>query len=232
MSLDIRIEQTLAAFSLNLSLSLEGPIVGVFGPSGAGKTTLLNCLAGLSRPKAGRIALGDDVWFDSTTRTFAPPHRRRIGYVFQEGRLFPHLSVRQNLLYGRVFARGAKQVVDFDQVVALLGLEALLLRRPRNLSGGEQQRVGIGRALLRNPRLILMDEPLAALDAARRREILPYIEQLRDAFGIPTVYVSHAYDEIERLADEIVLLEKGRVTELRRRERAPRPSFDARDRRG
>ena len=144
-----------------------------------------------------------------------PPHRRRIGYVFQEGRLFPHLTVRQNLFYGRWLSRRAGHLVDADAVVALLGIEPLLARHPRNLSGGEQQRVAIGRALLASPRLLLMDEPLASLDAARRAEILPYIERLRDNFAIPIVYVSHAAEEVERLANEIVSIADGRVVAQR-----------------
>ena len=219
MTLSLDITHRAGAFELSAQLALAGPITALFGPSGAGKTTLLNVIAGLVRPLQGRIAFDGEIWFDSATKTFTPPHRRRIGYVFQEGRLFPHLDVRGNLTYGRWFARRAERLVAFDEVVALLGIEDLLARRPRNLSGGEQQRVSIGRALLMNPRLILMDEPLAALDAARRAEVLPYIERLRNRFAIPIVYVSHAVEEVERLADEIVTMEAGRVMGVKRLER-------------
>ncbi len=215
MSVFLDIRHRVGEFDLNVSLTLEGPISALFGPSGAGKSTLLNILAGLSRPQGGRLAVNGDVWFDSAARIFTPPHKRRIGYVFQEGRLFPHLNVKQNLNYGRWFAGRTPRQVPFDEVVALLGIEPLLTRRPRRLSGGEQQRVAIGRALLMSPRLILMDEPLAALDAARRADILPYIEKLRDRFAIPIVYVSHAIDEVERIADEIVTIEGGRVKDVR-----------------
>ncbi len=220
MSFDIGIRHRAGDFALDVSLSLKGPVSALFGPSGAGKTTLLNLLAGLARPREGRIVIDGEPWCDTAADIFVPPHRRRIGYVFQDARLFPHLSVRRNLNYGRWLARGRGKTVTLDEVTALLGLEPLLARRPGALSGGEQQRVAIGRALLTNPRLILMDEPLSALDAARRAEILPFIERLRDRFAIPIVYVSHAIDEVERIADEIVSLEGGRVTGVRRGLRA------------
>lgn len=214
--LDIDVRHRAGAFTLDAKLACQGPVTALFGPSGAGKTTLLNMLAGLVRPQAGRIVFAGDVWFDSERRIFVKPHARGVGYVFQEGRLFPHLGVRRNLLYGESFAQGRAPVASFDEIVHLLGLEPLLDRRVRHLSGGEQQRVAIGRALLARPRLLLMDEPLAALDAARRAEILPYLERLRARFGAPTVYVSHARDEVERLADELALVEGGRARELRR----------------
>ena len=215
MTVEIVARHRTGTFELDVALSLEGPVSALFGPSGAGKTTLLHILAGLLRPRQGRIAVDGETWFDTAAGIFVPPHRRRIGYVFQEGRLFPHLTVRQNLLYGRWFHRHARHLVDADAVVALLGIEPLLGRHPRNLSGGEQQRVAIGRALLASPRLLLMDEPLASLDAARRAEILPYIERLRDNFAIPIVYVSHAAEEVERLANEIVSIADGRVVAVR-----------------
>jgi molybdate transport system ATP-binding protein len=215
MSLEIVAHHRIGTFDLDVALTLEGPVTALFGPSGAGKTTLLQILAGLLRPRQGRIAIDGEVWFDTEAGIFVPPYRRRIGYVFQEGRLFPHLTVRQNLLYGRWLSHRASRLIDVDAVVALLGIEPLLARHPRNLSGGEQQRVAIGRALLASPRLLLMDEPLASLDAARRAEILPYIERLRDNFAIPIVYVSHAAEEVERLANEIVSLADGRVVAVR-----------------
>jgi molybdate transport system ATP-binding protein len=215
MSVEIVARYRVGSFDLDVALSLAGPVTALFGPSGAGKTTFLNILAGLLQPRQGRIAIDGEVWFDEEAGIFVPPHRRRIGYVFQEGRLFPHLTVRQNLLYGRWLSRRTGRLVDTGAVVALLGIEPLLARHPRNLSGGEQQRVAIGRALLASPRLLLMDEPLASLDAARRAEILSYIERLRDNFAIPIVYVSHAAEEVERLADEIVSIADGRVVALR-----------------
>lgn len=188
-------------------------MVGLFGPSGSGKTTVLNVIAGLVRPDAGRVVIDERVLLDTAGKVFAPPHKRRIAYVFQEGRLFPHLSVRQNLVYGRWFTPRRERWGGFDEIVALLGIGALLERRPKTLSGGEQQRVAIGRALLASPRLLLMDEPLAALDDARKGETLPYIERLRDELAIPIVYVSHSLAEVERLTRHIVRLEGGRVAE-------------------
>ena len=216
MSVDIDIQHKAGPFSLDVKLDCAGPVTAIFGPSGAGKTTLLNILAGLVRPTEGRIRVGDRVWLDAGRGIFVPPHERAIGYVFQEGRLFPHLSVRHNLVYGEAFAKNRPQVASFDEVVDLLGLAPLLTRRTRNLSGGEQQRVAIGRALLARPRLMLMDEPLASLDAARRAEILPYLDRLRARFAIPTLYVSHSAEEVERLADEVATIEAGRITGVRR----------------
>ena len=209
MSLDIKVVMALPDFVLDVDVRLGRRITAISGASGAGKTTLLNVVAGLARPQAGRIALGDVVFIDSAAGVFLPAHKRRIGYVFQEGRLFPHLDVRKNLVYGQ--PAGHRATRDFDDVVALLGLGGLLARGPDRLSGGERQRVAIGRALLSQPALLLMDEPLAAVDAARRTEILPYLEKLREATGLPILYVSHQQAEVERLADEIVVLERGRV---------------------
>jgi molybdate transport system ATP-binding protein len=183
-------------------------VTALFGRSGCGKTTLVSALAGLL-PARGRIVLDDEVWLDSSVGVNVPAEKRRVGYVFQDARLFPHYSVRGNLLYGA--PRGAARLRGFDDVVSLLGLAPLLDRRPASLSGGERQRVALGRALLSRPRLLLLDEPLASLDVSRREEVLPYLEQLRDAFAIPMVYVSHQFDEVLRLATHIAVLDRGRV---------------------
>ncbi len=210
--LEVAIEKRLGDFRIDAKFSCEtSGIVAFFGRSGAGKTTLVNMLAGLLRPDAGRIVVDGTVLFDSERGLDLPPERRRLGYVFQEGRLFPHLSVRGNLTYGLRRVAPAERRIELDQIVALLGLDALLERRPRDLSGGEKQRVALGRALLANPRLLLLDEPLAALDQPRKEEILPFIEHLRDEFAIPIIYVSHAMPEIVRLADTMVLMSEGRV---------------------
>ena len=197
------------AFALDAAFATGAGITALFGRSGAGKTTVLALIAGLLRPGSGRIAVGGRVLYDSAAGVDLPAHRRRVGYVFQEGRLLPHLTVRQNLLYGRFFSPGGS--LPLDQAVGLLGLEGLLERRPANLSGGEKQRVAIGRALLSDPGVLLLDEPLASLDAPRKAEILYYIERLRDDVRVPIVYVSHSLDEVVRLADSIVLLSGGRV---------------------
>ncbi|HEX3972012.1 MAG TPA: molybdenum ABC transporter ATP-binding protein [Stellaceae bacterium] len=183
-------------------------MTALFGRSGAGKTTLVNLLAGLERPDRGRIAVDGTVLFSAADGVDIPPERRRLGYVFQEGRLFPHYSVRGNLLYG---AKKDGTGPSFDAVIDLLGIKELLARRPADLSGGEKQRVAIGRALLASPRLLLMDEPLASLDAARKNEIMPFIERLRDELKLPIFYVSHEMEEIIRLADLLVLLDAGKV---------------------
>ena len=200
------------AFTLDAAFNAETDgIVALFGASGAGKTTLVDAIAGLVRPEAGRIALEDRVLFDSEAGTDLRPERRRIGYVFQDGRLFPHLSVRRNLLYGRRFAPKDRRYATLERIVALLGLEALLRRRPGTLSGGERQRVALGRALMAQPELLLMDEPLAALDVPRKAQVIDYIERLRDEIGVPIVFVSHAVDEVARLAGTIVVMANGRV---------------------
>ncbi|TXM79056.1 molybdenum ABC transporter ATP-binding protein [Methylobacterium sp. WL69] len=214
MSLDLDVSLTRGAFRLDVAFAASPGLTALFGPSGSGKTTVIDCLAGLVRPDRGRIVVAGETLLDTHRRIDVPTHRRRIGMVFQEPRLLPHLSVRQNLDYGRrFFARGqaASPGLAFDDVIGLLGIGHLLARRPAGLSGGEGQRVAIGRALLSRPRLLLMDEPLAALDAARKAEILPLIEGLRDGAGIPIVYVSHAVSEVARLADTLVVLEAGRV---------------------
>ena len=207
--LEVAIEARLGSFVLDANLSVETTgITAIFGRSGAGKTSLVNALAGLLRPDRGRIAVGPEVLFDSERGIDVPPERRRLGYVFQDGLLFPHYTVRGNLLYGR---RGDGSAIALDTVVKLLGLEPLLSRRPGALSGGEKQRVALGRALLAEPRLLLMDEPLASLDAPRKAEVLPFIERLRDELHVPIVYVTHAMEEIVRLADTLVLMSEGKV---------------------
>ena len=193
-----------------IDLPLAG-LTALFGASGAGKSTLVHLVAGLLRPDSGRIEVGGEVFFDSARGIDLPVHRRALGVVFQDARLFPHLSVEGNLRYGlrRAGARAQPARVPFDAVVALLGLGPLLARAPHTLSGGERQRVAIGRALLAQPRLLLMDEPLASLDTPRKAEVLPYIERLRDEFDLPVLYVSHAVDEVLRLASALVLFEAG-----------------------
>jgi molybdate transport system ATP-binding protein len=211
MTLAVDIRHRLGNFPLETSFTTGSGLVALFGRSGAGKTSIVNIIAGLIRPDHGRVAIGDEVLVDTASGTYVPRHRRRIGYVFQEGRLFPHLTVQQNLLYGRWFVPPAERRGDFGRVVELLGIGAILERRPGRLSGGEKQRVAIGRALLASPRLLLMDEPLASLDEARKAEILPYIERLRDQSRVPIVYVSHSIAEVARLASSIVLLSDGKV---------------------
>ena len=209
--LAVDVQKQLGTFKLNISFKAAGNATGLFGPSGSGKTTLVNMIAGLLTPDRGSIAVDDTVLFDSTARINVPPHRRRIGYVFQEGRLFPHLSVRQNLDYGRRMSRRPRDTKEFERIAALLDIGHLLDRRPRMLSGGERQRIAVGRALLMAPRLMLLDEPLASLDAGHKREILPYLVRLRDEAKIPVVYVSHTPAELRQIATTIVRLEAGRV---------------------
>ncbi|MCJ2035955.1 molybdenum ABC transporter ATP-binding protein [Methylobacterium sp. J-068] len=209
-ALSVAVEHRQGAFRLDAAFETPGGVTALFGRSGSGKTTLVNLIGGLIRPDRGRIVLDGETLVDTGARRFVPPHRRRIGYVFQDSRLFPHLSVRANLLFGRRLAR-ASDGIGFDDVIDLLGIAPLLGRRPNGLSGGERQRVAIGRALLARPRLLLMDEPLAALDETRKAEILPFLERLRDAARVPIVYVSHALPEVTRLADRMVVLEEGRV---------------------
>ena len=210
MSLDLDVTLQRPGFTLAARFASAGAVTALFGRSGAGKTTLSALLTGHLRPDRGHVRLGDRVLVDTHAGIFVPPQRRRIGTVFQDGRLFPHLTVRGNLLYGSWFNRHADRR-QLSEIVALLGLEALLQRYPARLSGGEKQRVAIGRALLAGPELLVLDEPLAALDAQRKAEILPYLELLRDRLKLPMVYVSHALDEVVRLADTLVLLEAGQV---------------------
>jgi molybdate transport system ATP-binding protein len=208
MKLEVSIRRRLGAVMLAADFSAESPVVGLFGRSGSGKSSVVNAIAGLLRPDSGRIAIDGEVLFDSSRGIDLAPEQRHVGYVFQDALLFPHLAVRGNLLYGAPKNGGA---IGFDAVVALLGLEALLERRPAALSGGEKQRVAIGRALLSQPRLLLMDEPLASLDNPRRMEILKHVEHLRNEFKQPVVYVSHSVGEITRLADHVVLMNEGAV---------------------
>lgn len=208
MSLSVRLRHSFGGFVLDAGFEAPPGITALFGRSGSGKTTIVNAVAGLLRPQEGRITLDGRVLVDTGARVFVPPHRRRIGYVFQDARLFPHLSVRGNLLYGRRGAGGP----DLERITRLLGIEALLDRRPGALSGGERQRVAIGRAMLSDPALLLLDEPLAALDEERKAEILPYLERLRDETRLPMLYVSHSVPEVARLATTLVLIEAGRVT--------------------
>jgi molybdate transport system ATP-binding protein len=217
---EVAVQKMLGDFILDARFRSEAAVTALFGPSGAGKTSIVNAIAGLLTPERGRIAVGDTLLFDSEKAVDIPIHRRRVRVVFQESRLFPHLSVRQNLLYGRWIA-GHAAGAKLDEVVRLLGLEELLSRRPRSLSGGERQRVAIGRALLADPAALLLDEPLASLDTARKREILPYLEKLVSTARMPILYVSHAREDIERLAGTVVMLDGGRVKaveEIRRLE--------------
>jgi molybdate transport system ATP-binding protein len=210
--LEVDIEHRLADFALDIHFRAGRGLTALFGRSGAGKTSVVNAIAGLLRPRRGRIVMDGSVLLDTERGICVPTHRRRVGYVFQEGRLFPHLTVRQNLLFGRWFAPAReRRAGSLDDIVDLLGIAALLDRRPGRLSGGEKQRVAIGRALLASPRLLLMDEPLASLDARRKDEILPYLERLRDEARMPIVYVSHSIAEVTRLATTIVLISAGLV---------------------
>jgi molybdate transport system ATP-binding protein len=212
MSLDVDVRHTLGDFHLDARFTAQPGLTALFGRSGAGKSSLVNIVAGLIRPQSGKVIVDSQPLVDVERGVFVPRHRRRVGYVFQDSRLFPHFSVRQNLLYGRWFAKGTGGASgDFASVVSLLGIAALLDRRPGSLSGGEKQRVAIGRALLARPRLLLMDEPLASLDEARRAEIMPYIERLRDEAGVPILYVSHSLAEVARLATTVVILSDGKV---------------------
>ncbi|MWB76784.1 molybdenum ABC transporter ATP-binding protein [Pseudooceanicola sp. 216_PA32_1] len=211
MSLSVAIRHSFGNVTVDAAFDAPEGVTALFGRSGAGKTTVANAVAGLLRPQSGRIVLQGRVLLDSGRGVNLPPHHRRIGYVFQEGRLFPHLSVRGNLAYPGRFAGRRPPAAEFDRVVGMLGIGDLLDRQPQRLSGGEKQRVAIGRALLSAPEALLMDEPLAALDAARKEEILPYLEALRDEARIPILYVSHAMDEVARLATTLVLMSGGRV---------------------
>jgi molybdate transport system ATP-binding protein len=207
--LSVDVDKSLGEFTLSARFATANGVTAVFGPSGSGKTTLVNMIAGLVTPDRGHIAIADTVLFDSKARVNVPTHQRRIGYVFQEGRLFPHLSVASNLDYGRRMSGLPADPAETKRIVELLDIAHLVDRRPGKLSGGERQRVAVGRALLMRPRLLLLDEPLAALDAARKREILPYLERLRDE--VPMVYVSHHAGELRRIATSVVRIDGGRV---------------------
>lgn len=208
----VDVEKKLGDFTLNALFASEGGITALFGPSGAGKTSLINMIAGLMKPDRGRILLDDLVLFDKTAGIDMPVWQRRVGYVFQEGRLFPHMSVERNLNYGRWMGDHPADPAAFAHVVELLDIGHLLDRRPGKLSGGERQRVAVGRALLMKPRLLLLDEPLASLDAGRKSEILPYLERLRDEAKVPMIYVSHDAAEVKRIASRVVRVEAGQVT--------------------
>lgn len=207
--LDIAFTHRFATFDMDVRLAAPVGLTALFGRSGSGKTSVIQAVAGLLRPDQGRITLNDRVLMDTGLGINLPPYRRSLGYVFQEGRLFPHLTVRQNLLYGRWFS--GRTGANFDDIVDLLAIGPLLPRQPGRLSGGEKQRVAIGRALLSDPQLLLMDEPLAALDDQRRAEIMPYIERLRDQHHIPILYVSHSITEVARLATTLALMQDGRI---------------------
>jgi molybdate transport system ATP-binding protein len=210
--LRVDIEKQLGEFSLSASFESEGRVTGLFGASGAGKTSLINVIAGLLKPDRGTIVVDGETLDDTAAHVHVPPFRRRIGYVFQDARLFPHLDVRQNLDYGRRMNALADDAAQRKRVTDLLDIGHLLDRRPGKLSGGERQRVALGRALLSKPRLLLLDEPLGSLDEGRKVEILPYLVRLRDEAGIPMVYVSHDAAELRQLATQIVMLQRGRVT--------------------
>ncbi|HXZ67300.1 MAG TPA: molybdenum ABC transporter ATP-binding protein, partial [Alphaproteobacteria bacterium] len=213
MTLEVRVAHSFRGFTLDASFKAERRgVTAMFGPSGSGKTTIINAVAGLFRARECRVSMDGEVLTDTSARKFVTPRLRRMGYVFQDSRLFPHLKVRDNLVYGA--RRSGKPIAraQIDSVVNLLGLDNLLGRLPRNLSGGEKQRVALGRALLSSPRLLLLDEPLAALGQAMKDEILPYLVKLRDEARVPMLYVSHSVDEVARIADELVLIDAGRVT--------------------
>ena len=211
MSLEVDLGLALGGTRIEATFTAPSGVTALFGRSGAGKTSIVNAIAGLVRPVRGRIRVDGVTLFDAAAGIDVPPHRRRLGYVFQDGRLFPHLSVVRNLLYGHPQRSAREPGGDLAAVVRLLDIGHLLARRPGALSGGEKQRVAIGRALLSEPRLLLMDEPLASLDADRKREILPYLERLHAATRIPILYVSHALDEVVRIADTLVLVGDGKV---------------------
>ncbi|MCK8463027.1 molybdenum ABC transporter ATP-binding protein [Aliiroseovarius sp. S1339] len=210
-ALSVHLRQALANFTLAVDFNAPAGLTVLFGASGSGKTSVIDAVAGLSRAAMGRVALGDQVLMDSKLGLHLPTHQRQLGYIFQDARLFPHMSVERNLDYARWVTRAPKDRVAFDRVVDMLGIGPLLLRRPNRLSGGEKQRVAIGRALLARPKLILADEPLAALDDARKSEILPYFERLRDESDVPILYVTHAATEVARLATTVVALDAGQV---------------------
>ena len=210
--IDARLKIAYSGFSLDVDLHLPGRgVSALYGHSGSGKTTCLRCIAGLERAEQGFVQINDEIWQDSDNGIFVPPHKRALGYVFQEASLFPHLSVLANLQFGLKRIAKSQRRVDLAQATELLGIGHLLERHPQHLSGGERQRVGIARALLTSPKLLLMDEPLAALDSQRKSEILPYLQRLHDELDIPVLYVSHAQDEVARLADHLVLLSDGKA---------------------
>jgi molybdate transport system ATP-binding protein len=214
--LEVALYHRLGDFTIDIAFRTDSGATALFGPSGSGKTTVLHAIAGLLRPERGRIVFDGRVMLDTASSVFVQPYRREVGYVFQDARLFPHLTVRQNLLFGRFFAHRQRRRnggMTLENVVGLLGIDHILSRRPVNLSGGERQRVAIGRALLAEPCMLLMDEPLAALDAARKAEILPVLERLRDVSRVPILYVSHDVAEVSRIANNVIMMENGRAGE-------------------
>jgi molybdate transport system ATP-binding protein len=214
MSLAIEVRHRLERIALDVTLRAGAGLTAIVGPSGAGKTTLLHLVAGLVRPDAGRIAIGDDVLVDTGRGVWIPPDRRRIGYVTQDSRLFPHLTVGQNLAFGHWFTPARVRRLTVSTIADMLDLHPLLARRPARLSGGERQRVALGRALATSPRLLLLDEPLAAVDVARRQEILPYLDRLRRELAVPTLYVTHTLAEVQDRAEALVTLDEGRVVSV------------------
>jgi molybdate transport system ATP-binding protein len=210
-ALRVHVAHTAGEFHFEVNLQLGAGLTALIGPSGSGKTTLLNIVAGIVRPDRGIVELNGRVLTDSAARIFVPPHRRRIGYVFQEPRLFPHLTVRQNLLYGRWFRKHVPGGMELDEIIELLSLGPLLARRPTRLSGGEKQRVALGRVLLSRPELLLLDEPLASVDQIHRAEILPYLDRVRADHALPAIYVTHTWAEVAGRADQVVALREGRL---------------------
>lgn len=210
--LRVEVTKVLGSTTIEAAFDSEGGVTALFGPSGAGKTSLINMIAGLMKPDRGRIEVDGEVLDDTARRIHVPAHRRRVGYVFQDSRLFPHMSVAQNLDYGRRMNGLPPDATEQTRVAKLLDLERLRERRPGRLSGGEKQRVALGRALLARPRLLLLDEPLGSLDDERKSDILPYLIRLRDQAGVPMVYVSHDADEVRRLATQVVRLQAGRIS--------------------
>jgi molybdate transport system ATP-binding protein len=210
-AISFRARQRRNDFLLDVAFEGGSGITALFGPSGAGKTTVLNIIAGIQRPDSGRVAVSNHILVDTEADIFLPPHRRHVGFVFQDAQLFPHLTVEQNIKFGRWFSRGEDVSPPLDIVANVLGIEGLLRRRPATLSGGEKQRVGLARALLAVPRILLMDEPLSGLDDARRNEIMGLIERVRDDFKVPILYVTHTREEVRRLATQVIWLKAGRV---------------------
>ena len=211
-ALSVRAFQKRGDFTLDVAFESDSPLTALFGPSGSGKTAVLNLIAGVQRPDRGRIVVAGHVLTDTEARIFVPPHRRRVGFVFQDAQLFPHLTVEQNIKFGQWFTRTGRYGLPLDVIVDVLGIASLQKRRPATLSGGEKHRVALARALLSSPRILLMDEPLAGLDDARRDEIMSLIERIRDEFAVPIVYVTHSVDEVRRLASRVVRIVAGRVT--------------------
>lgn len=209
--LTLRVKKKLSEFDLNVDISCPYPVTAIYGPSGSGKTTLLNLVSGLMRPDEGEICVGDTVLFSSEQQIDLPPEQRRVGYVFQDDLLFPHLTVRQNLLYGHDLLREEDRRFKLDDVVSLLGLETMLNRYPALLSGGERQRVALGRAILASPRLLVMDEPLASLDQGLKNRIIPYLRHIRTAFEVPILYVSHSVAEVLQLTGQMVVIQRGEL---------------------